>query len=87
MVALYISFLTSFFSTTHRLLKLAQTVTNFSTPNLSSLLFKFLKLVGTFFNLSTSNFSASGFKLAKSSFYLNFDVLTPAALFKSALIA
>ena len=46
-----------------------------------------LKLIGQLFNLSISNLSTLDVKLAKSTFLANFDVSTPAALFKSAFVA
>ena len=68
-LALYKSFLTSFFNASLNLLKSTETGTNLSTSNLSSLLFKLLKFLGTFFSLSVFNLSTSNFKLAKSVFF------------------
>ena len=50
-LALYISFLTTFFTTSLNLLKLTGTGNNLSTSNLPTLLFKLRKLIGTFFSL------------------------------------
>ena len=68
-LALYKSFLTSFFNASLNLLKSTGTGTNLSTSNLSSLLFKLLKFLGTFFSLSVFNLYTSNFKLAKSVFF------------------
>ena len=59
---------TLFFTTSLSLLKSTGAVTNLTTSNLSTLLFKLLKLVGTFFSLSISNLSTLDFILAKSVF-------------------
>ena len=45
------------------------------------------KSIGVVSICSISNLSASGFKLNKLPFLANFDVLMPAALFKSDLVA
>ena len=74
-VALYTSFpSTSFFITSHTLLKSTLTGTNLSKCKLSTLLFRLFKLVGIFFNLSISILSTLDFKLAKVNFLANFDV-------------
>ena len=87
-LALCASFLmASFFTTSLSLLKSAGIVTNLSTSNLSTLLYKLLKLAGTFFSFSISNLSTLNFKLGKSTFLANFDALTSLAFFKPAFVA
>ena len=63
------------------LLKSTGTVTNISTSNLSTLLFKLLELVEVFFSLSISNLPTLYFELAKSAFSAKSDVSTPTAFF------
>ena len=61
------------------LLKSTGTVTNISTSNLSTLLFKLLELAEVFFSLSISNLPTLYLELAKSVFLAKNDVSTPAA--------
>ena len=87
-LALYSVLLTtSFFTALLSLLKSTGVVSNFPISNLSTLLFKRFKPLGTFLNLSISNLSTLDFKLAKLKFLATFDVSTPVAFFKSALVA
>ena len=75
------------FTTSLSLLKSTATGTNLSSSSLSTLFFKLLKLLGTLFNFSISDLSTSDFKLAKSVFLAKSNVSTPAAIFKSGLLA
>ena len=79
--------MTSFLTTSLSLLKPTGTGTNSSRFNLSILLIKLLKLVGIFFSLLISYSSTLDFNFTKSTFFANFDVLTPAAFFKSGFVA
>ena len=77
-LALYTSFLTTYFFTTPlSLLKSTGKGINLSTSYLSTLLFKLLELVRTFFSLSISNLSTLDFKLGKSTFLAKDDVSFP----------
>ena len=65
----YIPFLiTSFYTTSLRLLRSVGNSTNLSTSKSSTLLFKMFKQIDYFSNLSISNLSGSDFTLAKSFF-------------------
>ena len=78
--ALYTSFLL------HHLIYLNQQEQLLMRQHLT-LLLKLLKLVDTFFKLLISNLSTLDFKLAKLTFFANYDVSTPVAFLKSAFVA
>ena len=81
----YICFNNIIFTALLSLIKSTGTGANYSTSNLSNLLFNLIKPIGTFSNLSISILSTSAFKLAKSDFAANLEA-SPVSFFKSDLL-